>query len=149
MKLVNYLLMGCGLLQVVWFPPSIKLTSPFQRWHNIGLYFVIIKILLCQLSIRLFRIISIPSKFCYFRLPDHVISMECLALNFRCQCTQQKLQWWFKCQVFGVKYEACKLLTDGLWFTSSSLISSINKTDHRNIQKYCLKWCYTPITLSC
>ena len=42
--------------------------------------------------IRLFQIISIPSKFCYFRPPDHVISMECLALNFRCQCTQQKLQ---------------------------------------------------------
>ena len=40
----------------------------------------------------LFRIISIPSKFCYFRPPDHVISMEHLALNFRCQCTQQKLQ---------------------------------------------------------
>jgi hypothetical protein len=42
--------------------------------------------------IRLFRIISIPSKFCYFRPPDHVISMELQALNFRCQCTQQKLQ---------------------------------------------------------
>jgi hypothetical protein len=25
---------------------------------------------------RLFRIISIPSKFCYFRSPDHVISMD-------------------------------------------------------------------------
>jgi hypothetical protein len=45
-----------------------------------------------SVSIRLFRIISIPSKFCYFRPPDHVISMELLALNFRCQCTQQKLQ---------------------------------------------------------
>ena len=44
------------------------------------------------LTIRLFRIISILSKFCYFRLPDHVISMECKALDFRCQCTQQKLQ---------------------------------------------------------
>ena len=42
--------------------------------------------------IWLFRIISIPSKFCYFRPPDHVILMECSALNFRCQCTQQKLQ---------------------------------------------------------
>ena len=41
---------------------------------------------------RLFRIISIPSKFCYSRPPDHVISMECSALNFWCQCTQQKLQ---------------------------------------------------------
>lgn len=40
----------------------------------------------------MFRIISIPSKFCYFRLPDHVISMELLVLSFRCQCTQQKLQ---------------------------------------------------------
>jgi hypothetical protein len=40
----------------------------------------------------LFRIISIPSQFCYFRPPDHVISMESSALNFRCQCTQQKLQ---------------------------------------------------------
>ena len=45
-----------------------------------------------QIPIRLFRIISIPSKFCYFRPPDHVISMECTALNFRCRCTQQKLQ---------------------------------------------------------
>jgi hypothetical protein len=43
-------------------------------------------------TIRLFRIISIPSKFCYFRPPDHVNSMELLALNLRCQCTQQKLQ---------------------------------------------------------
>jgi len=44
------------------------------------------------ISIRLFRIISILSKFCYFRPPDHVISMEYSALNFRRQCTQQKLQ---------------------------------------------------------
>jgi hypothetical protein len=27
-----------------------------------------------------------------FSSPDHVISMECTALDFRCQCTQQKLQ---------------------------------------------------------
>ena len=44
------------------------------------------------LTIRLFRIISILSKKNYFRLPDHVISMECKALDFQCQCTQQKLQ---------------------------------------------------------
>ena len=36
--------------------------------------------------------ISIPSKFYYFRPPDHVISMECQTLDFRCKCTQQKLQ---------------------------------------------------------
>jgi hypothetical protein len=36
----------------------------------------------------LFRIISIPSKCRYVLPPDHVISMELLALNFRCQCTQ-------------------------------------------------------------
>ena len=42
--------------------------------------------------IGLFRIISIPSKYYYFRPPHHVISMELLELNFRCQCTQQKLQ---------------------------------------------------------
>ena len=35
--------------------------------------------------IRLFGIISIPSTFCYFPPPDHVISMGLLALNFRCQ----------------------------------------------------------------
>jgi hypothetical protein len=40
--------------------------------------------------IRLFRIISIPSKFCYFRPPDHVILMAIQALDF--WCTQQKLQ---------------------------------------------------------
>jgi hypothetical protein len=45
-----------------------------------------------SILIRLFRIISIPSKFCYFRPPDHVISMECTALDFLCLCTQQKLQ---------------------------------------------------------
>ena len=27
-------------------------------------------------AIQLFQIISIPSKFCYFRPPDHVISMD-------------------------------------------------------------------------
>ena len=43
-------------------------------------------------AIRFFRIISIPSKTLYFRRPDHVISMECSAINFRCQCIQQKLQ---------------------------------------------------------
>ena len=42
--------------------------------------------------IRLFRITSIPSKFCYFRPPDHVILMAIQALDFQCQCTQQKLQ---------------------------------------------------------
>ena len=46
----------------------------------------------CYKWIRLFRIISILSKFYYFHQPDHVISMEYSALNFRCQCTQQKLQ---------------------------------------------------------
>ena len=35
---------------------------------------------------------SFSVKICYFRPPDHVISMELLALNFRCQCIQQKLQ---------------------------------------------------------
>ena len=43
-------------------------------------------------TIRLVRIISIPSTFYYFRPPDHVISMECTALDFRCQCTQKQLQ---------------------------------------------------------
>jgi len=43
-------------------------------------------------AIRFFPIISISSKKLYFRRPDHVISMECSAFNFRCQCTQQKLQ---------------------------------------------------------
>jgi hypothetical protein len=43
-------------------------------------------------AIRLFRIISILSKFCYFRPSDHGILMECTALDFRCQCTQQKLK---------------------------------------------------------
>ena len=28
-------------------------------------------------SIRLFRIVSIPSNFFYFRLPNHVILIEC------------------------------------------------------------------------
>ena len=45
-------------------------------------------------SIRLFRIISKYSvKNCLFSsLPNHVILMECQALDFLCQCTQRKLQ---------------------------------------------------------
>jgi hypothetical protein len=58
---------------------------------------------------RLFRIISIPSKFCYFRPPDHVISMECSALNFWCQCTQQKLQT--ICTVLPFDHQLKKILT--------------------------------------
>jgi hypothetical protein len=57
----------------------------------------------------LFRIISIPSKFCYFRPPDHVISMECIALDFRCQCTQQKLQ--SICAVLTFDPQLKKILT--------------------------------------
>ena len=52
----------------------------------------IIYCIIFNFSIRLFLIISIPSIFFNFRPPDYVISMELLALNFRCQCTQQKLQ---------------------------------------------------------
>ena len=58
---------------------------------------------------RLFRIIFIPSKFCYFRPADHVISMKCSALNFWCQCTQQKLQW--ICAVLTFDHQLKKILT--------------------------------------
>ena len=57
----------------------------------------------------MFRIISIPSKFCYFRPPDHVISMELLALNFRSQCIQQKLQ--SICAVLSFDPQHKKILT--------------------------------------
>ena len=40
----------------------------------------------------MFRIISILSKFCYFRPSDHAIVIEFTALDFRCQSTQHKLQ---------------------------------------------------------
>jgi hypothetical protein len=60
-------------------------------------------------SIRLFRIISILSKFCYFRPPDHVISMECKALDFRCQCTQEKFQ--SICAVLTFDLQLKKILT--------------------------------------
>ena len=61
------------------------------------------------LTIRLFRIISIPSIFFYFRLPDHVISMKCKALDFRCQCTQRKLQ--SICAVLTFDTQLEKILT--------------------------------------
>ena len=57
----------------------------------------------------MFRIISIPSEICYFRPPDHVISMKLLALNFRCQCTQQKLQ--SICAVLTFDPQLKKILT--------------------------------------
>ena len=60
-------------------------------------------------QIRLIRIISIPSKFCYFRPPDHVILMECIALDFRCQCTQKKLQ--SICAVLTFDLQLKKILT--------------------------------------
>ena len=60
-------------------------------------------------SRRVLRIISIPSKLCYFRPPDHVISMECLALGFRCQCTQHKLQSIFAVLTFDPQLK--KILT--------------------------------------
>ena len=60
-------------------------------------------------SIRLFRIISIPSIFFYFRPPDHVILMECIALDFRCRCTRQKLQ--SICAVLTFDLQLKKILT--------------------------------------
>jgi hypothetical protein len=65
---------------------------PYSKPTSLCSHYLMMVIEKQQIPIWLFRIISIPSKFCYFRLPDHVISMELLALNFRCQCTQQKLQ---------------------------------------------------------
>ena len=55
-------------------------------------------------ALRFFRIISIPSKKQYFRPLDHVISMECSALNFRCQYTQQKLQLMCAVLTFDPQY---------------------------------------------
>jgi hypothetical protein len=60
-------------------------------------------------AIRLFRIISIQSKKHYFSPPDHVISMELLAPNFQCQCTQQKLQ--SICTVLTFNPELKKIIT--------------------------------------
>jgi hypothetical protein len=48
-------------------------------------------------------------NFCYFRPPDHVILMECIALDFRCQCTQQKLQ--LICAVLMFDLQLKKILT--------------------------------------
>jgi hypothetical protein len=59
--------------------------------------------------IRLFRIISIPSKFCCFRPPDHVILMAIQTLDFRYQCTQQKLQ--SICAVLTFDPQLLKILT--------------------------------------
>ena len=63
------------------------------EWIGEIVYFTLQnKIIRALIANTLFRIISIPSKFCYFRLPDPVILMACRALDFQCQCTQQKLQ---------------------------------------------------------
>jgi hypothetical protein len=61
------------------------------------------------MTIRLFRIISIPSTLSYFRPPDHVIWMDCKALDFRYQCTQQKLQ--SICAVLAFDRQHKKILT--------------------------------------
>jgi hypothetical protein len=45
----------------------------------------------------------------YFRPPNHVISMELLALKFWCQCTQQKLQ--SICAVLTFDPQLKKILT--------------------------------------
>jgi hypothetical protein len=52
---------------------------------------------------------SIPSTNFYFRPPDHVMSMDQSALNFRCQCTQQKLQ--SICAVLTFDPQLKKILT--------------------------------------
>ena len=48
-------------------------------------------------------------NFVIFVCPDHVISMECKALDFRCQCTQQKLQ--SICAVLTFDPQLKKILT--------------------------------------
>jgi hypothetical protein len=70
-------------------------------------------------SIRLFRIISIPSTFYYFRPLDHMISMECSALDFRCQCTQQKLQ-----SICAVLTFDIRILITPLVFTNSFILKN-------------------------
>jgi hypothetical protein len=44
-------------------------------------------------AIRLFRIMSIPTTFCLLRvLTSEMLARRLQALDFRCQCTQQRLQ---------------------------------------------------------
>jgi hypothetical protein len=64
---------------------------------------------LYALILKVVKRVSIPSTFCYFRPPDYVISMECKALDFRRQCTQQKLQSICAVLTFGPQLK--KILT--------------------------------------
>ena len=62
------------------------------KWRHFKCTSIFFFTVFTEYLIRLFRILSNPLKFGYFRSPDHVILIAIQALDFRCQCTQQKLQ---------------------------------------------------------
>ena len=65
-------------------------STPNCKWRHFKFTFIFFFTVFTEYLIRLFRIISIP--FYYFHPPDHMILMAIQALDFRCQCTQHKLQ---------------------------------------------------------
>jgi hypothetical protein len=76
-----------------WYPVRNYLYStPNCKWRHFKFTSIFFFTVFTEYLIRLFRIISIPSKFCYFRPPHQVIWMAIQALDLWCQCTQQKLQ---------------------------------------------------------
>ena len=90
--------------------------------------------------IRLFRIISIPSKFCYFRPPDHVILMAIQALDFRCQCTQQKHQ--SICAVLTFNPQLKKILTFSVEDISIKLFYLYQRHEYRENYFFKIKFVF-------
>ena len=76
-----------------WYPVrNYWYSTPNCKWRHFKCTSILFFTVFTEYIIRLFRIISNPLTFFYFRSPDHVIVMAMQALDFRCQCTQQKLQ---------------------------------------------------------
>ena len=88
----------------------------------------------------MFRIISIPSKFCYFRPPDHVILMAIQALDFRCQCTQQKHQ--SICAVLTFNPQLKKILTFSVEDISIKLFYLYQRHEYRDNYFFRIKFVF-------
>ena len=79
-------------------------------------------------------------KICYFRPPDHVILMAIQALDFRCQCTQQKLQ--SICAVLTFNPQLKKILTFSVEDISIKLFYLYQRHEYRDNYFFRIKFVF-------
>jgi hypothetical protein len=132
-KFVSDLRQVSGFLQILRFPPPIKLTATIN-WNIVERN----NINICGVNLH-DRPVYVPGICHYhFTFPLSLKSMgqleECQIISFP--------WWWFVTRFLTRVFSNTHVpLVEQAWFSPDTAVSSTNKTDRYDKLKYCWKWC--------